>query len=121
MFLNGVIIVLYCLLKMSDRDFPGDPVAKTPCYKSRGSIPDQRTKHPMPQLKIPMAAIKNSQTATKDSVCTEKSDDCSKKKGKEEGREERKGKKGEGERKEVYQPRYVELKKKFTSLHGERK
>ena len=53
MFLNGVVIVLYCLLKMSDQDFPGGPVAKTPCYKSRGPIPGQRTKHPMPQLKIP--------------------------------------------------------------------
>ena len=85
-----MIIVLYCSLKMSDWDFPGGPVAKTPCSKSGDSIPGQRTERHVPQLKIP-TAIKNSHTATKDSVCAEKSEDCSKKEGKEEGRKEKEG------------------------------
>lgn len=77
---------------MSDQDFPGGPVARTPRSKSRDPIPGQRTKQHMPQPKIPTAAVKNSHTATEDSVRAGESGGCSKKEGKEGGRQEKDGK-----------------------------
>ena len=55
------------MVKTTNRDFPGGPVAKTPCFQSRGpgSIPGQGTRSHMlelrvhmPQLKIPHATWK---------------------------------------------------------------